>query len=67
MTKYYAYYLGSDIVLVFDSALERDIYVHHEKLVHPECMSVPEIEIRDLIEGKEPIYDKEFGCLTIRA
>lgn len=67
MKRFYAIYENKNTVLVFNSESERDDYIYHESLVHPECVSVSDKEIKTMIEGKEPIYDKEFGCLTIRA
>ena len=67
MTKYYAIYQGSKVVLVFDSESERDDYVRFESTLYPECMGVSETEIQDLIQGKDPVYDAEFGCMVIVA
>ncbi|MBR4589527.1 MAG: hypothetical protein IKO36_02585 [Bacteroidaceae bacterium] len=63
--KYYATYVSSKFVLVFDNKKERDNYVKMEKIVHPECITVSYDKVKNLIEGKIPVYDKGFGCDVI--
>lgn len=63
--KFYALYDGTDVVLVFGTSKERDEYVKEEKIVHPECRSVSDKEIQNVIKGKIPVYDNGFGCMII--
>ena len=63
----YAMYTDHNIILVFDEKAERDEYVKDEWVVHPECIAVSYDEVKDLIAGKTPVYDKGFGCDAILA
>lgn len=62
--KFYAMY-SSNIILVFDSEEERDTYVYHEQVVHPEIKAVDYGEIKEFIRGRKPRYDSGFGCMAI--
>ena len=64
-SKFYALYIGTNDVLVFDNKNERDIYVSMEKIVHPDCVCVTYDEIKKIINGKTPIFDRGFGCMAI--
>ena len=63
--QFYALYEGTNDVLVFDTANERDEYVREERLVHPECKIISEKKISCMIKGKSPVYDSGFGCMVI--
>ena len=65
--RFYAMYLNTKVILVFMNEWERDDYVLMEQLVHPECIAVEYDDVKDLIAGKTPVYDKGFGCDVILA
>ena len=67
MKKYYALYVESNDVLIFDSEEERDEFVWHEWEVHPDCIGVQYLRIEKLIKGKEPRFNSDFGCMAILA
>lgn len=56
---------SSKVILVFDSEEERDTYVYHEQIVHPEIKAVDYEEIKGIIHGRKPRYDSGFGCMAI--
>lgn len=63
--KYYAVYSGTNVVLVFDTLQERDEYVNDEQVVHPECIQCSFENIKHIINGKNPSYSSDFGCMVI--
>ena len=65
--NFYALYIFSKDVLMFQNEWERNEFVEMERIVHPECIAVSYDEIKDLIAGKTPVYDKGFGCDLIPA
>lgn len=67
MENYYAMYQGKNDVLIFSSKAERDAFVRNEVIVHPEIRKVSHSMVKDLIKGKQPTYDKGFGCLAVLA
>ena len=67
MKNFYALYTESNDVLVFGSAVERDVYVAEEKVVHPDCCRASAKRVKHLIDGKEPVFDKGFGCMAVLA
>lgn len=64
---FFAIYEGTNVVLVFSSKAERDEFIRHESIVHPEIKKVSGKKIQDLIEGKKPQFNDGFGCLAIMA
>lgn len=63
--QYFAVYVDSDgVVLVFASEAERNSFVFAEQVVHPDCVSAAYDDVKDLISGKVPKYDRGFGCLA---
>ena len=63
--KYFALYVSTKDVLVFDNELERDDFVDAEQVVHPECIAASFDDVKELISGKTPEYDQGFGCMAI--
>lgn len=65
--KFYALYEEHLHVLVFDSKEERDEYVKHEKMVHPDCIKASLGKVKAIIGDKKPVYDDGFGCMVVLA
>lgn len=63
--KYFAIYKDTNDVLVFDTAEERDEFCSYEQVVHPDCVAIEYDRVKDLIAGKEPVFDHGFGCMAI--
>ena len=64
MKSCFAVYEEHGLVLLFDSEKQRDEFVEHEEIVHPDCIPVEFEQIASLIRGKTPTWDISFGCFV---
>lgn len=63
--KFYAIYNNTNDVLIFDLEEERNTYVEEEVIVHPDCACATYDDVKNIINGRTPVFDDGFGCMAI--